>query len=117
VEDAFEIAIPIEDTAQLDSPRRLIDYLTTRLVQASDGPPLLQTVFYRLRSALADELQIAPSRIRPDTKIEDIAGARMTHDVLSAAALRLGLRPRDVTHAPRAQLACKTSARTGALMR
>jgi hypothetical protein len=72
IEDAFEISIPDADAAELDTPGKLVDYLCARLGEARDGAPLIQTVFYRLRAALATELGVERSRIRPQTMLGDL---------------------------------------------
>src|SRR5690348_2802168 len=99
VEDAFQISIPNEDAALIDTPQKLIDYLCDGLGESTDGPPLVQMVFYRVRAALAEELAVPRSKIRPSTLVADLSD-RPYLEVWDAVALRLGVSPRDVTHAP-----------------
>jgi hypothetical protein len=102
-EDAFEIDIPDADAANLETPAKLIDYLCARLGEAADGPPLLQTVYYRLRAALADELEIPRSRIAPDSVLGELT-KRAEREVWTAVARRLGLDVKYLTHSPMAQM-------------
>jgi hypothetical protein len=99
VEEAFEIDIPHSDAVNLETPAKLIDYLCARLCTAADGPALVQTAFYWLRRAVADELAIARNRIRPDSTIGELTD-RPENDVWKAVALRLEIDPKVLTHAP-----------------
>jgi hypothetical protein len=106
VEEAFEIDIPDADAARLETPAMLIDYLCARLGEASDGPPLVQTAFYWLRRAIADELGIGRNRIRPATTIGELTD-RPENEVWRAVARRLQVHPKFLTHAPVAQWLAK----------
>jgi len=102
IEDAFEITIPNADAATLDTPGKLIDYLCARLKGAPDGPPLVQTAFYRLRSALADELGVERRQVHPDSMLSDLS-ARTPSAVWKGVASRLGVEAKLLTHAPAPQ--------------
>jgi hypothetical protein len=106
VEEAFEIDIPDADAAHLETPAKLIDYLCARLGEASDGPPLVQTAFYWLRRAVADELGIPRHRIHPATTIGQLTD-QPENDVWRAVARRLGVSPKFLTHAPIAKWLAK----------
>jgi hypothetical protein len=106
VEEAFEIDIPDADAARLETPAMLIDYLCTRVGESSDGPPLVQTAFYWLRTALADELGLSRSLIRPAATMSELTD-RPENDVWRAVAYRLQVNPKFLTHAPVAQWLAK----------
>jgi hypothetical protein len=106
VEDAFELAIPNRDAAQLDTPAKLIDYLCARLESSTDNTPLLQTAFYRLRSALVVELGVSRGDVRPDSTIRDLT-TRSEKEVWLAVAARVGVPANILTHAPVAQFLAK----------
>ncbi|MGH7489733.1 MAG: hypothetical protein ACREMY_29640, partial [bacterium] len=96
VEEAFEIDIPDSDAAQLETPAKLIDYVCARLSQSGDGPPLVQTAFYWLRRALAEELHLSRDQIRPSTTIEQLTH-RPENEVWMAVARRLEVSPKFLT--------------------
>jgi hypothetical protein len=106
VEEAFGIDIPDVDAACLETPGMVIEYLCVRLNESRDGPPLVQTAFYWLRRALADELGISRNLIRPDTTISALTD-RPENDVWRAVARRLQVNPQFLTHAPAAQWLAK----------
>ena len=99
VEEAFEIDIPDADAVHLETPAKLIDYVCARLGESADGPPLVQTAFYWLRRALADELTVPRGSIGPDTTIADLT-ERPEKDVWKAVAGRLEVNPKFLTDAP-----------------
>ena len=103
VEDAFELDIPDADAARLETPAKLIDYLCARLGEAADGPPLLQTVYYRLRAALATELNVPRSRIAPDSTLAELT-TRPEKEVWAAVARRLAIDVKYLTHSPVAKM-------------
>jgi hypothetical protein len=103
VEDAFEIDIPDADAATLDTPAKLIDYLCARLGEAANGPPLLQTVYYRLRTALSAELGVPRSRIAPNTTLGELT-SRAEKDVWKGVARRLDIDIKYLTHSPTAKM-------------
>jgi hypothetical protein len=94
IEDAFELPIPDAEWVALTTPGRLIDYLSAHLVVGDSGPPLVQTAFYRLRSAIASELGVARRDITPSSTLSALAPHRSERDVAKAVAARLGLDPR-----------------------
>jgi hypothetical protein len=106
VEEAFEIDIPDADAVHLETPAKLIDYLCARLSEASDGPPLVQTAFYWLRRALAEELGIPRNRIHPATTIGQLTD-QPENEVWRAVARRLAVNPKFLTHAPVAKWLAK----------
>lgn len=106
VEEAFELDIPDADAERLDTPAKLIDYLCARLGESRDGPPLVQTAFYWLRRALAEELSVARSAIRPATTVRELT-KRPEDDVWRAVAGRVAVHPRFLTHSPAARWLAK----------
>lgn len=106
VEEAFEIDVPDADAVSLDTPAKLIDYVCARLGESPDGPPLVQTAFYWLRRALAEELCVTRSAIRPATTIRELT-ERPEDDVWKAVAGRLAVHPRFLTHSPAARWLAK----------
>lgn len=101
VEDAFEIAIPDADAVHLDTPAKLIDYLCAHLGESPDGPPLVQTAFYRLRTTLIHELGVGRDQIRPETTLAELTD-RSESEVWKAVAERLEVPSKVLTHAPMA---------------
>lgn len=99
VEEAFEVDIPDADAVHLETPAKLIDYLCARLSETADGPPLVQTAFYWLRRALADELVVPRGVIRPSSTVGELTN-RPENDVWKAVASRLEVNPKFLTHAP-----------------
>lgn len=69
VEKTFHFRFPDEDLILLTTPRRLIDYLVERLPTAAKYVCPSQRVFYRLRSAVANQLQCPRSALRPNTSL------------------------------------------------
>jgi hypothetical protein len=100
VEDAFEVAIPNEDAVGLVTPGQVVDYLCRRLGLSADGPPLVQTAFYRVRAELSHELQLPRSSIGPRTELATIT-TRPEKDVWAAVADRIGVERKVLTHAPK----------------
>ncbi len=99
VEDAFGIAIPDEDAARLETAGQMVDYLCGRLGEASEGPPLIQSAFYRLRAAVAAELGIPPRRVLPQTDLGSLTD-RSEREIWAAVGRRLGVEPKVLSHAP-----------------
>ena len=99
VEEAFEIAIPDADARRLETPNKLIDYLCARLGESADGPPLIQTAFYRLRNAIIEELGVERSGVTPQTILSELTD-RSESQVWDAVARRLEVRRKVLTHAP-----------------
>jgi hypothetical protein len=106
IEDAFEIDISDADAMLLDTPAKLIDYLCAHLGDSPDGPPLVQTAFYWLRSAFADELAVSRTLIHPATTVSALTN-RPENDVWRAVASRLEVNPKFLTHAPVAKWIAK----------
>jgi hypothetical protein len=88
IEDSFGVSIPDADLVQMDTPRRVIDYLVARLPSASRELCLEQRAFYRLREGVARAFGIARNRVRRDTPWQELLGAidkRRRWDVLQHA--------------------------------
>jgi hypothetical protein len=102
IEDAFEVAISDAEAERLETPAKLIDYLCAQLGTSPDGPPLVQTAFYRLRAALALELDVERAQIRPESTVAQLT-ERPENDVWEAVARRLGISSRLLTRAPAAR--------------
>jgi hypothetical protein len=75
IEDSFGVSIPDGDLVQLDTPRRVIDYLVDRLPSASRELCLEQRAFYRLREGVARAFGVARERVQRDTPWEELLGA------------------------------------------
>jgi len=99
IEEAFEIAIPDADARRLETPNKLIDYLCARLGESEDGPPLVQTGFYRLRNAIIEELGATRSSVKPTTKLGELT-ERSESEVWVAVARRLQVKRNVLTHSP-----------------
>ena len=75
VEDSFGISIPDADLVQMDTPRRVIDYLVTRLPSASRELCLEQCAFYRLRDGAARAFGVPRERVQTETPWEALLGS------------------------------------------
>jgi hypothetical protein len=75
VEDSFGISIPDADLVQMDTPRRVIDYLVARLPSASRELCLEQRAFYRLRDGVAHAFGVPRERVRIETPWEELLGS------------------------------------------
>ncbi len=75
VEDSFGLSIPDADLAQIDTPRRVIDYLVDRLPGASRDLCLEQRAFYRLREGVARAFDVSRERVQRETLWEELLGA------------------------------------------
>jgi hypothetical protein len=106
IEEAFEIAIPDADAVHLETPAKLIDYVCARLGESAAGPPLVQTAFYWLRRAIADELRVSCNVIRPGNTMSELTD-RPENEVWKAVANRLEVNPKFLTHAPIAKWLAK----------
>jgi acyl carrier protein len=73
VEEVFNLYIPEADAQVLDTPRRLIDYLTSRLPDGLGPDCLSQRAFYRLRIAICEEFHCPRQMIRPGTDLLQLA--------------------------------------------
>ena len=75
VEDSFGISIPDAELVQMDTPRRVIDYLVTRLPTASRELCLEQRAFYRLRDGVARAFAVQRERVHTETPWEALLGS------------------------------------------
>ena len=69
IEEAFHIHISDEEAQQINTPRRLINYVYGRLPHSSDGFCVSQRAFYQLRRVLLAKTNITRSSIEPNTKV------------------------------------------------
>lgn len=95
LEDALELPIPDADMRNLTTPRKLIDYLCVRLGESTDGPPLKQRAFYRIRTALSEEIGVSRKLIEPSTRLADLAVTRSSTQIWAAVGARLGVSTKD----------------------
>ncbi len=72
VEDAFRVPIPDRDAEVLTTPRRLIDYLTSRLPSGLAPACLSQRAFHKLRSIICRRLKVSRTALRPNADLLDI---------------------------------------------
>ncbi|NSL56090.1 phosphopantetheine-binding protein [Uliginosibacterium aquaticum] len=74
VEEEFGIAIPDADACELDTPRKLADYVLLRLGETRIADPrcLSQVQFYRLRRHLVQQLGISRKSLKLDTPLDEI---------------------------------------------
>jgi hypothetical protein len=75
VEDSFGISIPDADLVQMDTPRRVIEYVVTRLPSALRESCLEQRAFYRLRDGVARAFRVSRERVRTETPWEALLGS------------------------------------------
>ncbi len=71
VEEEFGVTIPDADACELDTPRKLADYVLLRLGETRVADPhcLSQVQFYRLRRHLVEQLELPRKTITPDTSL------------------------------------------------
>jgi hypothetical protein len=75
LEDSFGVSIPDADLVEMDTPRRVIDYLVERLPSAACTSCLEQRAFYRLRDGVARAFEVPRERVRADTPWETLLGS------------------------------------------
>jgi hypothetical protein len=75
VEDSFGISIPQAELVQMDTPRRVIDYLATRLPTAARDLCFEQRAFYRLRDGVTRAFGVPRERVQTDTRWEALLGS------------------------------------------
>ena len=71
-EAAFGVAIPDAVAAELDTPRKVIDYLQSRLATSDTPDCLSQRAFYRIRGAVMQRFERSRDSLAPDTRIGDV---------------------------------------------
>jgi hypothetical protein len=79
----------------LTTPRKLIDYLCIRLGELTDGPPLKQRAFYKIRTALSEEIGVGRKLIEPGTRLADLAVTRDSREIWAAVGARLDVNTKD----------------------
>jgi hypothetical protein len=72
VEERFGIEIPDADVQNLTTPRKLVDYIMTRVKPGQDRGCLTQREFHRLRRALVARHWATRQNLKPDTLLEGI---------------------------------------------
>ena len=72
VEERFGIEIPDADAQNLTTPRKLVDYIMTRVKPGQDRGCLTQREFHRLRRALVARHWATRQNLKPDTLLEGI---------------------------------------------
>jgi hypothetical protein len=72
VEERFGIAIPDEDASNLVTPRKVVDYVMSKVTCGEDRGCLSQREFYRLRRALIARHWTTRRELKPDTRLEGI---------------------------------------------
>jgi hypothetical protein len=100
LEDAFELTIPNTAAELLSTPAQMIDYVCQRLGEVPDGAPLVQIAFHRLRAAVASELGVPRSSIRPETSMAVLAPSNRTDTFWPTVARRMHIEPSLLSHVP-----------------
>ena len=72
LEDEFGIEIPDRDAECLTTPRKVADYLCSRIELVSAAHCITAREFYRLRSAM-QRLGVARGNIRPELQFADVS--------------------------------------------
>lgn len=72
VEERFGIEIANHDAEKLTTPRKLVDYIMTKVTPGADRGCLTQREFYRLRRALIARRWTTREALRPDTPLKRI---------------------------------------------
>ena len=72
VEEKFGIEIPDADAQNLMTPRKLVDYIMTKVKAGEDRGCLSQREFHRLRRALIARHWATREGLKPDTPLERI---------------------------------------------
>lgn len=85
IEDEFGIRISNHIAETLRTPGDVADYVMTRVRTEANSADLMQTGFYRVRSALVATFNASRSHIRPDTPL-----ARLPHGDIKSAWPALG---------------------------
>lgn len=89
LEEEFEVTIDDRDAANLTTPRKVADYILSRLETVSDnaGRCLSQTGFYRIRSVLMSHFGARRSDVRLESPVQAFLGddARQNWRVLKEA--------------------------------
>ena len=71
-EDAFGIAIPDEVAADLTTPKKVTEYISSQLVASDERSCLTQQAFYYLRGQFATALDIPRRNFRPDAHLDEL---------------------------------------------
>ena len=76
LEEEFEVTIDDRDAANLTTPRKVADYILSRLETVSDnaGRCLSQTGFYRIRSVLMSHFGARRSDVRLESPVQAFLG-------------------------------------------
>ena len=89
-EEVFGVSIPDVEAQVLDTPRRLIDYLASRLPVGPGPVCLCQRAFYRLRTAICEEFSSPSKAIRPKTDLLKVILAPHRPERWTAIGKKLG---------------------------
>ena len=71
-EDAFGVAIPDKVAAELTTPRKVAEYISSQLAESGQRSCLTQQAFYFLRGKFKAFLDVSRSDFKPDTRLEDL---------------------------------------------
>lgn len=72
VEEKFDIEIPDADAQNLTTPRKLVDYIMTKVKAGRDRGCISQREFYRLRRALIARHWATRDGLKPETPLDRI---------------------------------------------
>lgn len=110
VADRFGLTATGDPPVEVPTPEALLTYLHTYLhaVRGESMPPagespasLKQHAFYRVRATLAEQLRLAPSAIRPDTRLHALLPSRGPRVAWRPIEAVLGIRQLHVLRRPR----------------
>jgi len=73
VEEKFGIEIPDADAQALTTPRKLVDYIMTKVKAGAEQGCLSQREFHQLRRAVIARNWATRAGLKPDTPLERIA--------------------------------------------
>jgi acyl carrier protein len=72
VEEKFNIEMPDREVEKLTTPRKLVDYIVTKVKASADGKCITQREFYRLRRALVARHWATKENLIPETPLDQI---------------------------------------------
>ena len=90
-EEAFGIAIPDEDAANLTTPRHVKFYVLSRLTQGAHSTCMAQQAFYVLRREFVPLLGIPRSQFRPAVNLSSLIPIESRNEVWTRIGSRIGV--------------------------
>ena len=89
-EDAFGVAIPDKVAADLVTPRKVTDYVSSQLLESRKRSCLTQQAFYFIRGKFVPALSISRRDFKPDTRLEDLVPSDRRREVWARMTSEIG---------------------------